>query len=88
MLVYERYWDTQTQNCFVKVVQALQAAGCTAEVRFCNWLSEAVCGGEVVPLMTYFTDEELVSLNEKVNIKNHRYWLADNNKLLYELAVT
>jgi hypothetical protein len=47
-----------------------------------------VCGGGVVPWMIYFTDEELVSLNEKVNIKNHRYWLADNHKLLYELAIT
>jgi hypothetical protein len=79
-LVYERYWYMQAQNCFVTVVQALQAAGYSAKVRFCNWFSKAVCGGEVDPLITYLTDAELVSLKDKVNIKNNRYWLADNHK--------
>jgi len=67
----------QAQNCFVT---ALKAAGCIAKVRFCNWFSIAVCGGDVDPLITYSTDEELISLNDKVNIKNNRYWLADNHK--------
>jgi hypothetical protein len=70
----------QAQNCFVTVVQARQAAGFTAKVRFCNWFSKAVCGGEVDHLITYFTDEWLVSLNDKVNIKNSRYWLTYNHK--------
>jgi hypothetical protein len=52
-------------------VQALQAAGCTAKVQFCNWFSKAVYGGDVDRLIIYFTDE-LVSLNDKVNIKNNR----------------
>jgi hypothetical protein len=68
-LVYGRYWYMQAQNCFVT---ALKAAGCTTKVRFCNWFSKAVCGGDVDLLITYFTDEELISLNEKVNIKNNR----------------
>jgi hypothetical protein len=67
-------------------VQAFQAAGCTAKVRFCNWFSKAVCGGEVDPLLTYFTDEELVSLNDKVNIKNNKYWLADNHKKIIRVG--
>jgi len=54
------------QICFVTDVQAIQAAVCTAKVRFSNWLSKAVCGGEVDPLITYFADEELVSLKDKV----------------------
>jgi hypothetical protein len=78
----------QAQNCFVTIVQALHAAGCTAKVRFCNWFSKAVCGGEVDHLVAYFKDEGLISLNDKVNIKSNRYWLADNHKQLYELAVT
>jgi len=64
--VYERYWYMHAHNCFVTVVKTSQAAGCTAKVRFCNWLSKAVCGGEIDPLITYFADEELVSLKDKV----------------------
>jgi hypothetical protein len=43
---------------------------------------KAVCGGEVESVITYFKDEELVPLNDKVDIKNSRYWLGDKNKLL------
>lgn len=64
--MYERYWYMPAQICFVTDVQAIQAAVCTAKVRFSNWLSKAVCGGEVDPLITYFADEELVSLKDKV----------------------
>jgi hypothetical protein len=39
------------------VVQKLQEADCVVEVRFCNRVYEAVCNGDISPLLTDFTDK-------------------------------
>jgi hypothetical protein len=40
------------------VVQKLQEARCDIMVWFCNWFCEAVCSGEVDPLLNYITNRQ------------------------------
>jgi hypothetical protein len=39
------------------VEQKLHGPDCAYRLQFCIWLCEAVCRGEVDPLLTYFTDK-------------------------------
>lgn len=66
------------------VVHSLQPADHGPRMVFSNWITNAVCNGEVDPEMTFFTDEAWFHLSGYVNSQNSRYWCSENPHISHE----
>jgi hypothetical protein len=66
------------------LVEKLYKIHSAARMQFCNWSSEAVCVGEVDPLLIYFSDEVQFHFSGHIN---NQHVVISKSRLIHKVSI-
>jgi hypothetical protein len=66
------------------LVEKLYEIHSSARMQFCNWSSEAVCVGEVDPLLIYFSDEVQFHFSGHIN---NQHVVFSKSRLIHKVSI-